>query len=81
MIYPALHRFDRDSALTHGAASNRNEGINTVAVSINFRFFAFELNASSLFIRLPFIGQAFLSTTPGFTSCDSWRTLRATGEV
>ena len=48
-------------------------------MSIRTRRFALELTAGYVFLRLPFVGQAFVSRDSA--QWDRWSTLRATGEV
>lgn len=48
-------------------------------MSIRTRRFALELTSAYVFLRLPFIGQAFVSLDGA--KWDRWSTLRATGEV
>lgn len=38
-----------------------------------------ELKAGGLFVRVPYVGQAYLGN--GMTAADSWGTLRRTREV
>ena len=49
-----------------------------MTININRRFII-ELHRRSVFVRLPFVGQAFIGR--GMTSADGGRTLKATGEV
>ena len=43
------------------------------------RHFILDLYRASLFIRLPYVGQAFIGG--GFREMDSWRELKRVGEV
>lgn len=44
--------------------------------------FILELSLSSIFIRVPFVGQGFLDLAgQGLSAWDSWSSLRQTGEV
>lgn len=45
------------------------------------RFFFLEIDGLTAFIRLPFIGQAYINPLPGRSSWDSWAGLKACGEV
>ncbi|WP_337996269.1 hypothetical protein [Oleispirillum naphthae] len=50
-------------------------------MNIKIGSFILETYSNGIFLRLPLIGQAFISRDPGFRAWDSWSALRASGEV
>lgn len=50
----------------------------TIAIGKKFQL---ELGLRSVFVRLPWIGQAFIAPGSGWSAVDRWATLKMTGEV